>query len=61
MKLTNKLSRSLSKVEDAAIREAVALLEVAFSNQMFSVTVNADKNKDSEVFGVSFAFDMRTE
>lgn len=61
MMLTRKISRSLTKEEDSALETVTKILEKAFGKSMFSVTVNADNKNDKEVFGVSFAFDMRTE
>ena len=61
MMFTRKISRSLTKAEESALETVTKLLEEAFGKKMFSVSVNADNKNNKEVFGVSFAFDMRTE
>lgn len=61
MKVVSKsLERSLTKPENMAIERVAEILEAAFGKRMFKATVNADVDNKGEVFGVSFAFDMRT-
>lgn len=61
MMLTNKVNRPLTKAEDVALQKVALILESAFGIPMFRTTVNADSENDKEVFGISFAFDMRKD
>ncbi len=56
----NKTTRDLSDSEVAAVLEAKKILEKAFGKNIFSVSLNPDKDTTTNVHNVSFTFDVRT-
>lgn len=56
-----KISRELTTDEKKAIIEAQLLLERVFRRPVFSVSINKDNEDSREVFGISYALNMRAK
>lgn len=59
MMTENKTTQGLSAEEQEALDGACEIIEAAFGRKIWKAFVNADKNKTSRVFGISFVFDAR--
>lgn len=59
MKIDNKLDRNLSQLENDSLESIRLILEKCFNKSIFKVAINADVKDEKEVYGLSFAFDMR--